>query len=45
MRWADKFDLSALSKVSDGYTAGSIAQAVNATLTDSRLKYLIILLL
>ena len=22
MRWSDKFDLSALSKISDGYTAG-----------------------
>jgi len=37
LRWSDKFDLSALAKISEGYTAGSIAHAVAATLTESRL--------
>ena len=35
-RWTDNFDLSALTKVSDGYTAGHIAHAVNITLTERR---------
>ncbi len=37
MRWSDRFDLSALSKISEGYTAGHIEAAVAATLTDRRL--------
>ena len=35
-RWSDKFDLSSLTKISDGYTAGSIVYAVEQTLTDRR---------
>lgn len=35
-KWSDNFDISALTKVSDGYTAGHIAQAVQATLTERR---------
>ncbi len=37
LRWSDRFDLSALSKVSDGYTAGHLESAAAATLTDRRL--------
>lgn len=33
----DSFDVSSLSKVSEGYAAGHIVAAVNATLTDRRL--------
>ena len=36
-RWADNFDISALTKVSDGYTAGHIAFAVNLTLSERRI--------
>ncbi len=36
-KWSDKFDLSSLSKVSEAYTAGHIAAAVNATLTERRI--------
>lgn len=36
-KWSDRFNLSGLSKVSDGYTAGSIRNAVELTLTERRL--------
>ncbi len=32
-----RFDISALSKISDGYTAGQIESAVTSTLTERRL--------
>ena len=36
LKWSDRFDLSSLTKVSDGYTAGHIKYAVEQTLTDRR---------
>ena len=36
LKWSDRFDLSSLTKVSDGYTAGHIKYAVDQTLTDRR---------
>ena len=36
MKWADRFDISALTKISDGYTGGHIANAVKVTLTERR---------
>ena len=34
-KWSDKFNLSGLSKVSDGYTAGSIRNAVDQVISDN----------
>ena len=36
LKWSDKFDLSSLTKISDGYTAGHIKYSVDQTLTDRR---------
>ena len=36
-KWADRFDISALTKVSDSYTGGHIAHAVRVTLTERRI--------
>jgi SpoVK/Ycf46/Vps4 family AAA+-type ATPase len=36
-KYSDRFDTSSLTKVSEGYTAGHIAAAVNATLTERRI--------
>ena len=36
-KYSDKFDISSLSKISEGYTSGHIRKAVDATLTERRI--------